>query len=246
MLFTLRLYDYNYGLILSYSVPFNFIVCKRKSYSKNCLLLPIKFYELKNIITFLTIFVLLSCSKNKERKDQETDTKPLLSVVQTYATAKKISPIYKKEVTDWKELNALEDFLARFKKVSPKEILSNALEMEELAKALKTEKKPTLFDEPSLQARINILYNETLRLVDMTNIPAIKVSEINAQMKKIIDAFSAINGKINTILSKKRFEDAVDIDVKFIGLDSTKIDSVSKKSIDEKLQFKLEGKTKNQ
>ena len=98
MLFTLRLYDYNYGLILRYSVPFNFIVCKRKSYSKNCLLLPIKFYELKNIITFLTIFVLLSCSKNKERKDQETDTKPLLSVVQTYATAKKISTIYKKEV----------------------------------------------------------------------------------------------------------------------------------------------------
>lgn len=201
---------------------------------------------MKTILSFLTVCILFSCVKKQETEKQETDNKPLLSVVQNYPTAKKISLIYKKEVNDWKELNTLDDFLGRFKKVSPKEILSNALEIEDLAKALKTAKKPALFDEPSLQARINILHNESLRLADMTNIPAIKAQEVNDQMKKVIDAFTAVNSKINTILSKKRFEDAVDIDVKYIGLDSTKIDSVSKKSINEKLQLKLEEKTKNQ
>ncbi len=46
-----------------------------------------------------------------------------------------------------------------------------------------------------------------------------------------MEAFSAVNSKVNTLFTKKRFEDAIEIDVKYIGLDSTKIDSVSKKSV---------------
>ena len=82
-----------------------------------------------------------------------------------------------------------------------------------------------------LTARINILYNETLRLADMTTIPAIKADEVHQQTEKIIDAFSAVHAKINTVLSKKRFEDEIGVEITFIGLDSTKIDSVTKKSI---------------
>ena len=67
----------------------------------------------------------------------------------------------------------------------------------------------------------------------MTTIPAIQASEVNLQTEKILESFSAVNAKINTILSKKRFEDEIDVDVKFIGLDSTKMDSVSRKSIKE-------------
>ena len=53
-----------------------------------------------------------------------------------------------------------------------------------------------------------------------------------------MDAFSSINLKINTVLRKKQFEDAIDIDVSFIGLDTTKIDSVSKNAILEKQKEK--------
>ena len=134
---------------------------------------------------------------------------------------------------EWEELNAVNDFLARFKKASSKEVLSNALELKGLVQSLKDSIKPTLFNVASLDTRINIFNNETLRLADMTTIPAIKASEVTMQTEKILDAFSAINAKINTLLSKKRFEDEIDIDVKFIGLDSTKMDSVSRKSIKE-------------
>ena len=65
----------------------------------------------------------------------------------------------------------------------------------------------------------------------MTSIPAIKAEEVNVQTEKTIAAFSAVNAKINTILAKKRFEEAIDVDGIFVGLDSTKMDSVSRKSV---------------
>ena len=74
----------------------------------------------------------------------------------------------------------------------------------------------------------------------MTFIPAINAAEVNLQTEKIISAFSGVNSKVNTILSKKRFEDAIDVDLNFIGLDSTKIDSISKKAINLKLKENLQ------
>ena len=206
---------------------------------------------MKYLVTFLTIALLFSCDKKQENKKQEQDdSKPLLSVVYEYSVIKNVRPIFKKDVEDWKELKSINEFLSRFKKVSPNEILSNALELEGLVKSLKDSVKPTLFDVASFNTRVNILYNETLRLSDMTTIPSIKAAEVNEQTEKIIDAFSAVNSKVSTILSKKRFEDAIEVDVKFIGLDSTKMDSVSRKSINlqrkerEEVPEKLKSKDK--
>jgi hypothetical protein len=50
---------------------------------------------------------------------------------------------------------------------------------------------------------------------------------------------------VNTILLKKHFEDAIEVDVKFIGLDSTQIDSVSKKAINKKFERSLLNKKKS-
>jgi hypothetical protein len=69
----------------------------------------------------------------------------------------------------------------------------------------------------------------------MNTIPAIKADEVNVQIEKIIDAFSSVNAKINSVLAKNRFEDAIEVDVLFIGLDSTKMDSISKKSMKREL-----------
>jgi hypothetical protein len=187
--------------------------------------------------SILLIFVFIfSCDKKQETTTQQEDSKPLLSVENDFSAIKRINPVFTKDVEEWKELNAVNDFLGRFKKASPKEVLSNALELKGLVESLKDSIKPTLFTISSFEARINIFYNETLRLADMTTIPAIQAEEVNIQTEKILDAFSAVNAKINTILSKKRFEDEIEVDVKFIGLDSTKMDSVSRKSINQQLQ----------
>ena len=184
--------------------------------------------------------VFFSCNGKKKQNLQKQDVKPLLSVVKEYGVAEKVDTLFLKEVEDWAELKAVDNFLLRFKKVSPNEVLSNALELEGLVKSLKDSVKPVLFDVPSFIVRVHILHDETLRLSDMTFIPAINAAEVNLQTEKIISAFSGVNSKVNTILSKKRFEDAIDVDVNFIGLDSTKIDSISKKAINLKLKENLQ------
>ena len=199
------------------------------------------FYFLNLIVKYsyfilLTIF-LFSCGNNQEKKD-EKKPKPLMSLVQTHTATEKVLPVYFKEVKDWKELTAIDSFFVKFRKISANEALSNALELKDLIKSLRDSLKPTEFDVAPLNARINILYNEALRLQDLIEIQAIEAKEVNKQIDKTITAFSNINTKINTILAKKRFENEIKIDVKFIGLDSTMIDSVSKKTID--LRFKEE------
>ena len=186
--------------------------------------------------------MILSC--NKEQKNEVIlDTKTSdLSISKKYDPIEKIKPIYIKETENWEELNALNVFLERFKNTTPNEVLSNALELKELVQNLKDSIKPVVFNTPSFNTRVNILNNEVLRLADMTFIPAIKAKEVSIQTDKTLKAFSAINAKINAILSKKRFEEELDIDLKYIGLDSTKIDSVSKKTIDKKLEEKLKNK----
>lgn len=188
---------------------------------------------MKYLFTFLIFVFIYSCDKKQENTNLEKDTKPLLSIVQEYSAAISVDVSFEKDIEDWKQLKTITVFLERFKKASPKEILSNALELQGLVKSLNDTVKPQLFDNPSFKSRVNIFYNETLRLSDMTTIPAIKAEEVNQQTEKVIAAFSAVNSKVNSILSKKRFEDAIEVDVKFIGLDSTKMDSISKKSIKE-------------
>ncbi|WP_439131527.1 hypothetical protein [Polaribacter sp.] len=186
---------------------------------------------MKYFLSFTILIILFSCAKKQEQGNTEEKIKPLLSVVKEHPSVKPINPIYKEEIESWKELENVDNFLGRFKKASANEVLSNALELKGLITKLKDSIKLDMFKLPSFNARVNILYNETLRLSDMTTIPAITADEVHLQTEKIIDAFSAVNAKVNTIFSKKRFEDEIGVDLTFIGLDSTKMDSVTRKSL---------------
>ena len=142
-----------------------------------------------------------------------------------------VLPMHLKEVKDWNALQDIDSFFVKFIKITPNEALSNAIELKDLIKRLNDSIKPKKFQTPSLTARINVLYNEALRLADLTRIGAIKAQEVNTQVDKTMAAFSNINTKINSILAKIRFENEIDIDVTFIGLDTTRMDAFFKKPI---------------
>jgi hypothetical protein len=187
------------------------------------------------IYLFLSVF-LLSCGNNKKetvKTDQET---PKLSIVKQHITLENVKIGFNKEIENWQELKSVNSFIKKFEKVSPNEALSNALELRDLVVSLKDSVKPRIFSIPSFQTRVNVLHNEVLRLADLTFIPAIKAEDVNLQIDRTIAAVSSVNTKINTILSKKRFEDAIDVQVDFIGIDSTQMDSISKKSINLKIK----------
>ena len=156
-----------------------------------------------------------------------------MSIAEMHTATENVLSTHLKEVKDWNELQDIDSFFVKFRKITPNEALSNAIELKDLIKRLKDSVKPEKFKIPSLTARINILYNEALRLADLTRIGAIKAPEVNTQVDKTMAAFSNINTKINTILAKIRFENEIDINVTFIGLDTTKMDSFFNKPINQ-------------
>ena len=200
------------------------------------------FYLLNYIVKYIYLIILsvfvISCGNNQE-KEAIKKPKPLMSLVETHNATENINTIFLKEVKDWDELKAIDSFFVKFRKISPNEILSNALELKDLIKNLKDSVKPKSFNILSLDARINILYTEALRLADLTEIGAITAAEVNKQLDKTMTAFSNVAIKINTVLEKISFENEIDIEVTFIGLDTTKIDAISKKTIDLKFEKEL-------
>jgi len=186
----------------------------------------------KSLFYFLISLFLFSCDeKPQEKTSNIIKKKPLSSVAQKHNSYTLVSSMFKKEIANWEEYQHLNTFLIPFKNTSPNEALSNALELRDLVKSVKDSIKPASLETPAFNARINVLYNESLRLADMTFISAIKPTEVNAQVRKILHTFSAVNSKINTIFLQERFENGVEIDGVFIGIDTTKIDTISKKSI---------------
>jgi hypothetical protein len=184
----------------------------------------------KYIYLLIILFLTFSC-QNNEGNDTVKKTKPLMSIAAMHTATENVLSTHLKEVKDWNALKDIDSFFVKFRKITPNEALSNAIELKDLIKRLNDSVKPEKFKIPSLTARINILYNEALRLADLTRIGAIKAQEVNTQVAKTMDAFSNINIKINTILAKMRFENEIDIDVTFIGLDTTKMDVFFKKPI---------------
>jgi len=182
-------------------------------------------------IYLLVLLVFTFSCLNNEGKDAVKKTRPLMSIAEMHTATENVLTRHLKEVKDWNELKDIDSFFVKFRKITPNEALSNAIELKDLIKRLNDSVKPEKFKTPSLTARINILYNEALRLADLTRIGAIKAPEVNIQVDKTMAAFSSINTKINTILAKIRFENEIDINVAFIGLDTTKMDLFFNKPI---------------
>lgn len=189
---------------------------------------------MKQIIFFILFSLFFSCGDDNKNSSNTIQVKPKLSLVKQHIPIEPVSVVYEKEVKDWQDLKTVTLFIKKFEKVSPNEALSNALELRDLIASLKDNQIPEILDTPAFHARLNVLYNEALRLADITLIPSITSEEVNYQVQKTIYAFSAVNSKINIVFEKKRFEDAIDIDVDFIGIDSTKMDSITLKTINKK------------
>lgn len=162
------------------------------------------------IISIFFISFLISCDEPATQEIQKNPVASKFSVSKEFPVLVTIKTSHEKEIVEWEYYIALRDFLGKFKKITPNEALGNALELTSLVKALKDSVKPEILDTPSLKARIHLLENESLRLSDMTKISAIKAQEVNEQVSKIFDAFSALNSKINTVYLQQNLSKNLD------------------------------------
>jgi len=201
----------------------------------------------------LIIFITSCITEKQDNNEDRTTVKPLLSVKQNHLIVRKVFAKYDKEIEGWKAYQNLQSFIGQFQKITPNEALSNALELRDLTKALKDSVKPKIFENNAFKSRVNVLYTEALRLADMTYIPAIKAKEVNSQIDKVLSSYNALNQKINTVFTQKLFEDGIDFDDAYVGIDTTKIDSVSKINLNKhqindsllvKKKYKIDNKRK--
>jgi uncharacterized membrane-anchored protein len=84
--------------------------------------------------------------------------------------------------------------------------LLKAKSLSDRAQELKDSIRIPAFDRPDIKIRLNVLYNHTLRLMDMENISSIKTQEIKTEITNILNAFSAINSKINNLTNQQYIE----------------------------------------
>jgi len=120
-------------------------------------------------------------------------------------------PESKKQVENWNEYQQLDQLLTNFYSISPSEALNLSKELSTITQQLKDSVTIERFTYPDISIRINVLHNHALRLSDMSTISAINSVEVKSEIQDILDAFSALNSKINNITKQEKLEKELEI-----------------------------------
>jgi hypothetical protein len=166
--------------------------------------------------SFLILILLLnfSCNKSKTTKEvsEKLDTINVSSDRIVNTIGETLIPNAKSALEDWKEYNNVDEFVLKYYNISILEALTNAQELSDLVKAMRDTIRVDKLDQLNVIARFNVLHNETLRLADMANIPSIKDEEVKEEVTKILEVFSAVNSKINTIYKAEDIQNSLEDD----------------------------------
>lgn len=156
---------------------------------------------------YYCVFILLISSCNDSTTTaKKVIEKPEASRVKKHNQVSKIQSKFQMDIDSWIEYENLAIFLQQYTSISPNDALNNSRELNDITKSIIDSVQPQFLETAAFKARLNLLYNETLRLYDMSSIPAIKAAEVNHQVANILNAFSSVNFKINTILTQSELE----------------------------------------
>ena len=166
--------------------------------------------KIKILYFLILVISISSCNKkgstfvNDDSDISDTiridDQKDIRSIGET------LLPESKKKVKDWNEYEQLDQLLTKFYSISPTEALNLSKELSTITQQLKDSVTIERFTYPDISIRINVLHNHALRLSDMSTISAINSGEVKSEIQGILDAFSALNAKINNITKQEKIE----------------------------------------
>jgi hypothetical protein len=171
---------------------------------------------MKQLYSLLFIFLFLGISCNRSKSVQEVsentdslkvNTNRIVSVME-----ETLIPSAKKGVSGWREYKEVDEFIIKYYNISNTEALNNAEELVGLIQLMKDTVRVEKLKELNIKARFNVLHNEALRLQDMASIVSITDVEVKEEVKKIIEIYSALNSKINTIYKADQLQKSLEID----------------------------------
>ena len=118
-----------------------------------------------------------------------------------------LTAIASKELQSWDSYFLFSRFLKEhFSTVSASQALELSQELLEIASEMRDSLKLPVLKTKSMYARLHVLHSEAYRLKDMSAISSIKPREVQLQTAKIIAVFNALNSKINSVYSRKIFD----------------------------------------
>ena len=159
---------------------------------------------------FAIFLVIISCKPaadtNVQAASSEEDTLNLQEEKDISSIGETLSPDSKKQVAAWPEYKQLDDLISNFYSISPSEALNLSKELASATSQLKDSIKIERYKQPDIAIRINVLHNYALRLADMATLEYIEPSEVKVETQNILQAFSALNSKLNNIYDQKKLE----------------------------------------
>ncbi len=187
---------------------------------------------LKKVILLSLITLFISCTKTISRKNKEISRDSLIgNTDKVKFQIEKLNSKAIKLVETWDEYQNIDELLKQYQNINSNLALLNAKELAVLAKQLKDSIRVEILKIPSVKIRLNVLHNETLRLADMNTIPSITEEEVVEENSNILNAYSALNLKINNIVNQENLneelssfiDEVLQLNDTLIKLDSTKV-----------------------
>jgi len=194
------------------------------------------------IYILLILFLTVSCKPDK--KNIETTDDSIDSLEQQDVNVSSIgitlSPKAKQATETWLEYQMIQSKINGYNKVTKSQALFNAMELAELVENASDTIEIKKLDRPDVKIRFNVLRNHALRLDDMSTISKISEKEVMAEVTSILDAFSAVNEKINIIYKIEEYE-------RELGIISEKAEFIDVKtsSKNKKIKVLQKGKFEN-
>ena len=159
---------------------------------------------------FLIIALLLSCkNKNEQNMQEYSDQLKTESTIKSEHRIIPLNPKSEELVKDWPEYQKFSDLVGQYQEISLTDALLNSKELSEMAQQLRDSVRIERLDIPSIKMRLNVLHSETMRLADMSTIPTITEMSILKENNNVIQAFSALNLKINNMYSMEKLNDEI-------------------------------------
>lgn len=190
----------------------------------------------KIFLGIFLLFLLLASCKNKKQESAEVNTTTVSEskMIKSEKPISRLNAQSKKLIAPWAEYQKFDDLISQYQEISMNEALLNSVELSVLAQELRDSIRVDKLNIPEVKIRLNVLYTQTLRLADMSTIPTITEQLVAEENNNMIEAFSALNLKINNMNAQDKLNSEIS---KFIDevLEQPKTDSIIKGKQPEKI-----------
>lgn len=162
------------------------------------------------VLFFILILSLYSCKKKEEKPNIiQTVTKDRSKMIKTDQSITGLNPKAQELTKNWPEYHKFKELITQYQHISMTDALLNSVELSVLSQQLKDSIRVEDLNIPEVKIRLNVLHSQSLRLADMSKIPTITEQEVAMENNNIINAFSALNLKINNMNLRDEINDEI-------------------------------------